>query len=612
MAEPFLPSEPDALPESLPGHRLSIHVDGPAVAPEAAWALVGDTDWMNRAAANGAVVGMSMRALPDGLPAIVGAISGPAGTTAAFEEAWIAWSKEQWFRQVRTIQAPHLLGTDFTARLVPDAGRVRPRIDLSIHVPTWMVPAGWVAIQDIRRRWETLLAHLGDAVPPVREIPPAAAPAFDRWRKVDPEVVEHFSRWLCRARPTALTRIRAFALADTWHLDRERVLDRFLSGVTAGALELYWTARCQRCYGALAQSPSLSDLPDHVECPSCHIETGVDLADSVEVLFSPHPSVAPRAEERFCTFYPLAAPEQHAIYTLAPGQQFEDEVVLTPGRWQLGAAGNAADAALIAAPGGPEAVSWQASVGPRFTPGAAPAPVGVGRVRLHLHNDAPGRLRVYLTRVGGEEPAVPAALLTTRPAWRRTFAHEVLRPDLRVSVREVTLLFSDLGGSTAMYAAVGDARAFAIVRDHFTILRGAIEAEGGVVVKTIGDAVMAAFHEPERATAAAVAMARAFRPWAAGLGLERPLTLKLGLHRGPALGVAGADGALDWFGGTVNLAARAQGAAEGDQIVFTEAMWAVPAVVATLRAAGGVATPHTRSLKGLGEVPLQVVVLPAG
>jgi len=598
----------------MAGQRLSVQISGPELDPALAWGLVGDTDWMNRVAANGVVTGLSMGSLPDGLPVLTGQMAGPAGIKASFEEAWIAWSRGRWFRQVRSFRAPHLLGTDFTARLEPAEGggeRVRPRIDLSLHVPTWMVPAGWVALRDIRRRWEVLVARAAETGPPVREIPDAARPAFARWRESDAEVVDRFTQWLRYARPTSLTRIRAFALADQWGLDRERVLDRCLAGVTAGALELYWTARCQRCYGAFSQAGTLSDLPDHVECPSCRLSTGTDLGENVEVLFSPHPSVAPRAEERYCTLYPAAAPEQHAIYTLSPGQVFEDAVNLPAGRWRLGAAGNAADLSLETALDGPMAVDWRATVGPRFSADAPPLPVAAGPVQLRLRNDTSGRLRVYLTRMGGEEPVVPAALLTARPAWRRTFAHEVLRSDLRLSVREITVLFTDLGGSTAMYEAVGDARAFAIVRDHFTLLRREIEAGGGVVVKTIGDAVMAVFHEPERAVGAALRTLPAFAAWSRTLGLERPLTLKVGLHLGPALGVAGTDGSLDWFGGTVNLAARAQGVADGGQLVLTERVWEVPGVDAVVAAAGARATLATRSLKGLGEVPLRVVELPS-
>src|SRR5436853_609704 len=71
-------------------------------------------------------------------------------------------------------------------------------------------------------------------------------------------------------------------------------------------------------------------------------------------------------------------------------------------------------------------------------------------------------------------------------------------------VARVALLFSDLTGSTALYARVGDAVAFRLVQDHFDLLSGIIEAEGGVVVKTIGDAVMAAFPDEGAAVRAAL------------------------------------------------------------------------------------------------------------
>ena len=61
-----------------------------------------------------------------------------------------------------------------------------------------------------------------------------------------------------------------------------------------------------------------------------------------------------------------------------------------------------------------------------------------------------------------------------------------------MAIANVVLLFTDLKGSTSMYEALGDGAAYNLVRDHFDYLTNLIERHGGVLVKTIGDAVMAA------------------------------------------------------------------------------------------------------------------------
>ena len=73
------------------------------------------------------------------------------------------------------------------------------------------------------------------------------------------------------------------------------------------------------------------------------------------------------------------------------------------------------------------------------------------------------------------------------------FATEVISPIEQVMVGSQVVLFTDLRGSTALYSDIGDAPAYALVRDHFKILHDVVAANHGGVVKAIGDAVMVVF-----------------------------------------------------------------------------------------------------------------------
>jgi class 3 adenylate cyclase len=68
----------------------------------------------------------------------------------------------------------------------------------------------------------------------------------------------------------------------------------------------------------------------------------------------------------------------------------------------------------------------------------------------------------------------------------------------------VTLLFTDLKGSTVMYERLGDLNAYALVRKHFALLGAIVQEHSGAIVKTIGDAVMAVFSRPTDAVSAAL------------------------------------------------------------------------------------------------------------
>jgi class 3 adenylate cyclase len=114
--------------------------------------------------------------------------------------------------------------------------------------------------------------------------------------------------------------------------------------------------------------------------------------------------------------------------------------------------------------------------------------------------------------------------------------------------------------------------------NHFDVLREAISAEGGTIVKTIGDAVMAAFRRP---VAALRAMLRAQQELASAPASAARLVLKVGIHQGPCIAVT-LNERLDYFGTTVNIASRIQNLSVGGDVVISSAIYDDPEVQAWL------------------------------
>ena len=108
-------------------------------------------------------------------------------------------------------------------------------------------------------------------------------------------------------------------------------------------------------------------------------------------------------------------------------------------------------------------------------------------------------------------PFLTATRVLSNQTFRDLYRNATLDPEQRFKITNLTILFTDLKGSTALYDRVGDLAAFDLVRHHFGALLTAIAAEGGAVVKTIGDAVMATFPAPDRAIRAAMRMREAMR-----------------------------------------------------------------------------------------------------
>lgn len=171
------------------------------------------------------------------------------------------------------------------------------------------------------------------------------------------------------------------------------------------------------------------------------------------------------------------------------------------------------------------------------------------------------------TFVPPEHPLTGLDLLH-RPLFRERFSDDVLSAEETLEIRSVVLLFTDIKGSTKLYEELGDASAYNLVREHFKVLFAAIEARGGIVVKTIGDAVMASFRRAADALEAALTVHATIDALKVP-GTQESVVVKMGLHLGPAIAVTMND-RFDYFGQTVNRAARIQGLARDQEIYFSQ------------------------------------------
>ena len=174
--------------------------------------------------------------------------------------------------------------------------------------------------------------------------------------------------------------------------------------------------------------------------------------------------------------------------------------------------------------------------------------------------------------------------LLTLQMFRELFPLETVPPNESLLIRQVTILFTDLAGSTALYSQRGDSQAYSLVRQHFDFLFEIVDQYNGAVIKTIGDAIMATFTSADDGLKAAIAMQARMQNFNqrsnqlsgsnsgsnSGSG-EDQLILKVGVHTGACISVNLNDRS-DYFGTTVNTAARVQGLSQGNDIVFTAAL----------------------------------------
>jgi class 3 adenylate cyclase len=230
-----------------------------------------------------------------------------------------------------------------------------------------------------------------------------------------------------------------------------------------------------------------------------------------------------------------------------------------------------------------------------------------GPLRLSLDNQTEVRVlpSVFVAAeglhhlIGKRKPFLTAKRMLTNQTFRDVYKADNLNIDQRLKITSLTFLFTDLKGSTALYERVGDLAAFDLVRAHFHALLEIISSEAGAVVKTIGDAVMATFIRPEQALAAALRMRAAMDRLNEERG-TKDLVVKIGIHEGPCLAVM-LNERQDYFGQTVNIAARVQGLSTSQAIHVTGPVISAHAVEAILQKASITPIQKHAALRGIAD-----------
>ncbi len=378
---------------------------------------------------------------------------------------------------------------------------------------------------------------------------------------VSKTILDHLYDFIHRADDISVQRMRPYALADTWGLPRRTVLEAFLRATRIGMLDLYWDILCPECRGVVEDKAHLRDVDSRSHCNTCQIDFSANFDHNVEVIFRPNPAVRPvDVTLEFCVGSPQRQPHVALSLIVPSREELPFDMVLEPGRYSMRSQNMiGAQTILATLEGAPSTDIFARESGwPSDLTKISLTP------RLNLVNQTSQDLSFELIRTAWSDQAATAADVTILQTFRDLFSTEVLRPGEEISVGSITLMFTDLRGSTKLYREIGDAPAFGRVREHFEILGRAVNSEGGSIVKTMGDAIMAAFRSPSAALRAIWNVQKEL----ASRG-EPPLSIKVGIHYGPCI-VVNLNDRLDYFGSTVNISARLPHFSQGGEVIVTD------------------------------------------
>ena len=439
---------------------------------------------------------------------------------------------------------------------------------------------------------------------------------LEQARDWSPRTVAKLEALLHSTDERALLRVNPLSFARERNLSPGESLDLFLHATHAGLFQMEWHLLCPGCGSAVDSFASLRAVHGHLYCAMCDIRHEASLDDYIQVSFTVSPTLrriayhdpASLSAEDFLfrtRFTPemrfgsvdgprLADMLREGIKSpmwLAPGEKKEIEVELEEGEYSAAEFhGHTAALGVVTPEATASHVDWV--IGESTLTGSVSA-VRPGRITATVENRRPTAVvfavankpahAVGMPPITVLEPIVTGAMLLTNQTFRRLFRRETVQGSEGIGVRDVTVLFTDLKSSTALYERIGDLKAFALVQLHFERLAAAVQRHHGAIVKTIGDAVMAAFTRPVDAVRAAVEMQAEIDAFNREQG-GRDVVLKIGIHRGPSIAVTLND-SLDYFGHTVNVAARVQGLADADEIYVTDDVYradGVPELLASV------------------------------
>ena len=534
-----------------------------------------------------------------------------------WREKPVNWVADQWFEHCRYFTKGPLSQLCATLTLAPEGkgSRIDYKVDVAAANPFGRLILATGFFPAIERSYSKMVKEAEQFAAGSRETPfeyEAPKPSPETEARANRLVVaieatpnghglaRRIADLVLNGQEVDLWHIRPLALARQWKSEALPVIEACLQSVKSGLLELRWDVLCPRCRVAKAWSGTLDRLPESAHCPSCNIDYDSDFSKNVEAGFRPAPALRKLESGEYCLFGPMSTPHIKAQIQVDAGKSRTIAASLPPGPYRLRTLEAGPECDIEFSGGGfPEMI-----VGDDHVSAGSPAPAG----QLVLANRA-SHDRVFIVEDRSwVRDCLTADRVTALQAFRDLFSGDVLRPGDEVSIGQVTLMFTDLKGSTALYEKIGDAAAYHLVRDHFAFLAEQVRLHEGAIVKTIGDAVMAAFANPPDAVKAALAIQDRVAHFNAEHQGQMDIAIKLGLHKGPCI-VVTLNERLDYFGGTVNMAARLQGRSEGGDIVLSEALMVEPEVRSLL--AGKALSEERAVIKGFDQ-PVPYYRLPAG
>ena len=397
----------------------------------------------------------------------------------------------------------------------------------------------------------------------------------------DANLLRRFADYLVTAPEEEIARIRLKPVSRRLGIPLDALIRTALYSAHTGILTLSWDVTCPHCRGVRKSAETLGDVPAEETCEACDITFSTEDIANLEVVFHVNPEIR-RAEKKFyCAAEP--ATKRHILVQrrVVPGTSLNLDTSLVAGEYRVRLAGQKRYVPVSIGAGNERRVV--------ITESNAPLKVAEHPIVVFPNRGAVERTLIIERREEDNDALRPAEVFSVQ-TFRDLFGKESLAPGLKIELGRQNILFTDIVGSTKLYLSRGDGEAFNSVRRHFQKTYEIVRAFNGAVVKTIGDSAMVAFADALQCLKAAIELQKSFN----GNAETGNVLLRISINSGPCLAV-NLNSGVDYFGNTVNFAAKLQGLAGAREIAYSREFEQDPRIGAYLSQLG--LTPVVRTFK---------------
>ena len=372
-----------------------------------------------------------------------------------------------------------------------------------------------------------------------------------------PENLQKFlAEFVAKSDEDELYRIQVPQLAAQHQLNQAELLGAFLKGVKAGIFQINWDIICPHCRGKRSRVNHLHDLLEVDECAPCQVRFQVDTLDKIDVSFTLNPDLKPIQEVSFCAAEPYKKPHIYFSNTLSAKERVELNANFEKAHYRLRMLGQEQPRILTFDSKASNKLEIRLSESSNFVSNQNP--------HLTLINDTQKDQTVIIESIEMPLYYLSPIHVFNHKVFKNLFIDERLNQGVQLKLPAQIILFTDVVGSTEFYQTVGDEQAYREIARHFTIIEQVLEAQEGIWIKSIGDAVMATFKAEHQAIEASQEIARLMEA-----DEKVSFKLRFSMHKGPVIAVNYNSG-VDYFGNHVNLSAKLQAIANANELAMSE------------------------------------------